>query len=432
MSHVLSGREAAAAGARSSADLYRAVWRWHFYAGLFVLPFMLLLAVTGGIYLFKDEINDRIQADLRIVEPGVGSALAPSQIAAAALAAHPGTLKAYAPPAAPDRSAEVKIVGDDGVRDTLFVDPYTGAVIGSAWDGGSSGSGAMWLVRKLHSLDYAGWWASRVIEAVAGWCVLLVATGIYLWWPRGKDVGTVTIRKRRGRPFWRDLHAVTGLYVGLFIVFLAVSGLPWSGFWGKQFYDLSYKAGLGIPDGYWGGYPTSTVPAGEALDQTPWIMEHQPMPVSGAKSGVPGGLDPAVAAVEARGIHPGYALNVPSTPDGVFTASVYPHDVTQERVIHVDQYSGAVLSDMGLDDLGPLGMAAEWGVSLHMGQAFGIWNQLVLLGACIAMVVLAVSGGVMWWRRRPQGSMGVPPMPLDRRVFRGLILSWSSAASSSR
>ncbi|HBM59677.1 MAG TPA: hypothetical protein DD444_10840, partial [Citreicella sp.] len=42
----------------ASAALYRAIWRWHFIAGLLILPFVLILAVTGAIYLFKDEIND--------------------------------------------------------------------------------------------------------------------------------------------------------------------------------------------------------------------------------------------------------------------------------------------------------------------------------------------------------------------------------------
>jgi uncharacterized iron-regulated membrane protein len=35
--------------------------------------------------------------------------------------------------------------------------------------------------------------------------------------------------------------------------------------------------------------------------------------------------------------------------------------------------------------------------------------------------MLAVSAGIMWWKRRPAGSLGVPPMPSDPRVFRGLI-----------
>lgn len=36
---------------------YRTVWRWHFYAGLFVIPFMLVLATTGIIYLFKPQLD---------------------------------------------------------------------------------------------------------------------------------------------------------------------------------------------------------------------------------------------------------------------------------------------------------------------------------------------------------------------------------------
>lgn len=32
---------------------YLSLWRWHFYADLVVAPFVLLLSVTGAIYLFK-------------------------------------------------------------------------------------------------------------------------------------------------------------------------------------------------------------------------------------------------------------------------------------------------------------------------------------------------------------------------------------------
>src|SRR6187397_2071163 len=36
---------------------YRAVWRWHFYAGLFCIPFVLILATSGSIYLFNPQIE---------------------------------------------------------------------------------------------------------------------------------------------------------------------------------------------------------------------------------------------------------------------------------------------------------------------------------------------------------------------------------------
>jgi uncharacterized iron-regulated membrane protein len=39
---------------------YRAIWRWHFYAGLFCIPFVTVLAVSGSIYLFKPQIESWI------------------------------------------------------------------------------------------------------------------------------------------------------------------------------------------------------------------------------------------------------------------------------------------------------------------------------------------------------------------------------------
>ena len=36
---------------------YRTVWRWHFYAGLFCIPFVLWLSLTGTIYLFKPQVE---------------------------------------------------------------------------------------------------------------------------------------------------------------------------------------------------------------------------------------------------------------------------------------------------------------------------------------------------------------------------------------
>jgi uncharacterized iron-regulated membrane protein len=36
---------------------HRAVWRWHFYAGVLCIPFVLWLAATGSIYLFKPQID---------------------------------------------------------------------------------------------------------------------------------------------------------------------------------------------------------------------------------------------------------------------------------------------------------------------------------------------------------------------------------------
>ena len=38
--------------------LYRWLWRWHGYAGLFVIPFIFFMALTGLPYVWEHEIED--------------------------------------------------------------------------------------------------------------------------------------------------------------------------------------------------------------------------------------------------------------------------------------------------------------------------------------------------------------------------------------
>jgi len=48
-----------------------------------------------------------------------------------------------------------------------------------------------------------------------------------------------------------------------------------------------------------------------------------------------------------------------------------------------------------------------------------------MLAACIGVVGLAITGVVMWWRRRPAGPLGAPrtARPTPTRVLLGLIVA---------
>ncbi|WP_415839792.1 PepSY-associated TM helix domain-containing protein [Paracoccus yeei] len=398
------------------SDLYRAVWRWHFYAGLLVLPFMITLSITGALYVYHDEIDNWFHADLKRVQVQDSQRLAPSALAASALDAVPGKAVKYTDPADAGASTEITVATEAG-KMAVYVNPYDGLVLGAMPDR----STLMWTVRTLHSFKYFGTYARYIIEIAAGWSILLVGTGIYLWWPRGQRGGVVSVRGNpQRRVFWRDLHAVTGLFVGAFIVFLAITGMPWSGVWGGKVNEWANGSNFGYPDGVRVNVPMS----GQTLDQiakTSWSLEQAQIPES-TGHGAPITLDDAIARFDALGLHRGYAVSLPQKPEGVFSGSVYPDDLSQQRVVHLDQYSGEALLDMSYADYGPLGKWLEWGINTHMGQTFGWLNRAILLAACAAIVLLAVSAAVMWWKRRPAGSLGVPPLPKDRRVFRGLLV----------
>ncbi|MBB3948298.1 putative iron-regulated membrane protein [Rhizobium skierniewicense] len=419
----------------ASVNLYRAVWRWHFYAGLFVLPFMITLAITGALYLFRDELDNVIHSDLKRVEMVQNTPAArPSDIVASALASVPGTAVKYTTPADPGASTEITVATPQG-KQAVYVNGYTGQALGPLPDRGT----VMWTIRYLHSLKYFGTYARYLIEIAAGWSILLVATGIYLWWPRQQSGGVVTVRGTpKKRVFWRDLHAVTGLFVGAFIVFLAVTGMPWSGVWGAKVNEWANGSNYGYPAGVRTDIPMS----GAKLDdvsKTSWSLEQAKIPTSGGHdhgqhddtmnmadmgdmdmSPTSIGIDKAISRFNDLGLSPGYTVALPTKPEGVYSGSVYPDDLSKQRVIHLDQYSGEPLIDMTYADYGPLGKSLEWGINVHMGQQYGLANQIVLAIACLGIMLLAVSGGIMWWKRRPKGSLGVPPMPQSRRTLYGL------------
>lgn len=428
-------RHTRARGQRGSADLYRAVWRWHFYAGLLVLPFLVWLAITGGLYVFKNEIDGFFHQRLLTVSAAATPARAPTELAAAALAAHPGTLLKYTPPAAATRSAEALIATSGGERLAVFVDPYRAAVLGTLPEGGS----VAWTIRKLHSLKYFGKVARGAIEIAAGWAILLVLTGIYLWWPRGQSGGVVTLRGAPAkRVFWRDLHAVTGLGVGGMLLFLAITGMPWSVLWGQQINQWANGNNFGYPAGVRVQVPMSELRLADG-ETTTWSLQQARIPESGhegheghegqAGHALPGGpqqpaawsLDQAVAAFERLGLAPGYAVQLPKGPRGVYSGSVYPADLSQQHVVHLDQYSGKPLLDMRYADYGPLGRALEWGINVHLGMEWGVFNQALLVVTCLAIVLLCVSAAVMWIKRRPAGRLGVPPQPASRRLQAGVL-----------
>ena len=339
-------------------SFYRAVWRWHFYAGLLILPFLITLSITGAIYLFREEVDQIVHSDFMLVTPTEEQRLAPAQIIEAALAAQPGRAVKYTTPATDTRSTEVTVQPETGGRMAVYVDQYTGKVLEVRPDR----STFAWTVRYLHSFRYFGPTPRMIIEIVGGWSILMVVTGVYLWWPRGQTGGVVSVRGTPARRvFWRDLHAVSGILVGGVLVFLAVTGMPWSSVWGARVNQWANGTNFGYPSGVRVDVPMS----GQRLDdvaKTAWSLEQARIPESPApEAGVQAiGVDAAVARLDELGLHRGYTVALPSSETGVYSGSVYPDDLTFQRVIHLDQYSGEPLVDMTYADYGPLGRWLEF------------------------------------------------------------------------
>lgn len=387
------------------------VWRWHFYAGVITLPFLVLLAITGMIYLFADEIDalsagsmDRASApaSAQITDP-----LAPERWVRAAEVGTGGRASQLVMPADPARAARITIEHPDG-RLTAFVDPAT-----AQYQGAMSHGGVMATVRDLHSLSILGPFANALIEVVAGWAIVLVVTGIFLWWPRkGQDGGVVSIRgTTRQRIFWRDVHAVTGAVVGVVIAFLAITGMPWSIVWGDGLRQVINHMGWGRPA------VQGLVSTGEHQGHDhaePWTVQGTAMTSHAPHTA---SLDQVIAEVEAAALPRPWTLTLAPRPGEAIRASHTGRQVEATRILHLDPASARVVSDIGYGDFGPGARAVEWGIAVHQGTQYGEINRIIMLIGCLGLITLAASGIVSALRRSQKRGRLQPP-PGDARIPR--------------
>ena len=415
---------------QSRSSIYRRVWRWHFYAGLICLPFLSLLALTGALYLYKDPIESIIYSHLFFVEESSSPKLDAQSIVAKALNAQSGEVAKFTAPLDDDRSAEVT-VRTRGENVSVFVNPSNGQVLGRL----SEDDKLMERIKRTHTLMIVGPVANYWVEVVAGWSIVIVITGLLLGWPKGPEAGLYRVRGRpKQRKWWRGLHAVTGITAAGVILFLAVTGMPWSAFWGRHFSRLTHEWGIGSPRYLW-EKPNSLLTA--TLGATPWALTVAPLPQSDphahhlvSESSSSGsetltasiGLNKALSIFRSLGLPEGVPISLPLGPKGVYSAIHLPDDVRAQRVVHLDRYSGIVRADIRYKDFGIAGKAAGWGVSLHTGRQYGWINRLVMLAGCLSILVLSLSAVVMWWKRRPSGRLAAPPRGAGDRAPLGAIV----------
>lgn len=404
-------RDASASGAtmRDAPVWYRTIWRWHFYAGLLCVPFVIWLALTGSIYLWRPQIEswlDRSYDHLAIR----GLAASPETVVAAAREAVPGsTLHRYFLPETAHEAVRV-LVSRGGEDWRVYVDPYDLAILGSVREERRP----MRLIFHLHGELLAGAPGSYLVEAAACWTIVMLLTGLYLWWPRGARgfAGVLYPRLRLGsRILWRDLHATSGVWVSTFALILILTGLPWAKGWGSYLNEIRFLTGAsrGTVDWTIGGKPPK---------QDPMIGDHQshggmampPVPFAA------GELTRVVAGARKLGIAPPVLVTPPHRHRAPWHVSSDAADRPLRSDAEIDGATGAVIGQVAFAQRHWIDRAVGYGVAVHEGVLFGLANQIGGSMTALLLVVLAVSGVTMWWRRRPAGLLGAPVSLGSRRM----------------
>lgn len=412
---------------------YRAVWRWHFYAGLFCIPFVVVLALSGAVYLFKEEIEGwEERAYDRLATT---AALPPSAQVAAALAAFPGSrFEGYERPAGAGRAARVMLrhPGDAALAGMpprpgagtlrVYVDPTDAAVLGSVWDRDR----LMKLVFRVHGELLMGNRGSNLVELAACWTIVMVLTGLVLWWPRNRRglAGVAWPRLHGGRRlFVRDLHAVTAAWLSLATLLFVASGLPWAKSWGDWLKTARAWTGTAAVRQEWSNAKGKGATEGAAMDGAAPGAEHGAGRRRAVDLGPDGlaSLDRVAALVAEERLDPPVVLAPAGGPRWTAKSTTANRPRRVDLVIDADR--AAIVSRDDFATKHPIDKTVAVGIALHEGRLFGWPNQLLGLVTALGLVVVCGSAAWLWLRRREPGSLGAPPPGVSARRSVPLLLA---------
>lgn len=408
------------------------IHRMHFYAGVFVGPFILIAAVTGLLYAAAPSIESIVDHDKMYVPASdVHSHQrvdVTDQIRTAA-ERHPNLTFSGVQIRNDDRATTRVLFNDPSLpsksyRRVVMVNPYTGEVVGDTVQFGSSSSLRFreWTDRAHRNL-FLGEPGRIYAETAAAWLGVLTVSGLVMWWRKVYDknkkkraTGSESYSSSKpltGRPKSMRRHAIIGTWACLGMLFLTATGLTWSKYagaqiadwrvqlnWAKPTPDTTVSQSVGSPDAFMdhshhGGHGDHSGHGGMSSD-SPALTPHDS--VLEAQNHV----DTVMSSAKQAGIKASFEATAPAAPGEAWTVTdlrvpwYFSHDS-----VSVDGETGRVVDTVWFKDWPFAAKLAEWGIQLHMGILFGIMSQVALGALAIMICIIVVRGYMMWWQRRP-------------------------------
>ncbi|TMS52283.1 PepSY domain-containing protein [Mycobacterium sp. DBP42] len=429
--------ESAAAESAPSPPLaathYRAfLQRLHFYAGLFVGPFLLIAAISGGLYAIAPTIEQFAYRD-QLQTHSTGDMLAVTEQVRAAQAQRPDlTVTAVRPATGPGETTRVMF--DDpslgeSERHAVFINPVTASAQGELTVYGSSGALPLrtW-VDQLHRSLHLGEPGRLYSELAASWLWVIALAGMFLWWGRFRraarhenaNARLLTLdRSSRGRDRTVNWHGVVGMWIAVGLLFLSATGLTWSRFAGDNITDLRTALDWTTPSV--STAIDSTPGAGKAGATSGHHGHHSAVDATAAGTGDASSvrdIDRVLKTARDAGGAGKVEVSIPARAGTAFVvAQTRQPWVMSNNAVAVDGATATVTDTSWFADWPLAAKLSAWGIQLHMGLLFGLANQLLLLGLALALVTVIVRGYRMWWQRRPT----VGRHPVGRAPRRGVL-----------
>ena len=221
----------------------------------------------------------------------------------------------------------------------------------------------------------------------------MALTGVYVWWPQKKFslAGFFTIRADKSRRiFWRDMHAVIGFWMSAFMLVMLAGGMPWTEVFGDNLKWVQDKTNTGYPQ-HWR--------KSKGLNSTQPSSETKALPI-----------DEIVSISHKQNLLGKITIKIPMQHDGVYTISNKSLWLDDQKVVHLDQYSGEIIKTLSWSQVGILMDLRQVFMRLHQGEYSRI-NLIAVLLIAMTFFVATLASLISYLVRKPKGRWGLPNVP---------------------
>lgn len=362
-------------------DFKKTIRKLHKWLGLTSGLVVFIVSITGCLFCFHDEIKDITRKEIRFVEDTGKPYLPPSVLREKALKYVPDGKSELVFYVKRDRAAVVYTYNDKG-NFYLFMNPYTGKHLFTE----DPTTDFFIVVEYIHLYlllpDYIG---KHIVGGSTLIFIFMMISGIIQWWPKKK----ADLKKRLAVKWsakWRrvnyDWHNISGFYIALIAIVLAITGLTFTYEWVGD--GLYYSFNLG---------------KGDKEKET----QHPTIDTTAFKNVRISASDKAMLfTMQKYPKHEMFYVTFPEKKSDPVETGAYPYALRYDHQsnYHFHPETAKLLTAEPYEHKSLGLQVVEMNYGIHTGQILNLPGKIIAFTASLIAAALPVTGFVIWYGRR--------------------------------
>ncbi|WP_200978201.1 PepSY domain-containing protein [Echinicola sp. 20G] len=381
----------------STVNIKKIIGKVHLWLGLTSGLVVFIVAITGCLWVFQDEIRTWVYKDRMYIDPPQDAVRLPLtsliKDAQEKLGEQYDLERAYYPTAANETVYIQFRKFNEGDDKTIYwygdyidyfykvyLNPFTGEVLkieDTKWEFFNV---VIWTHFTL-LLPYS------IGHEIVGYGILIfvimLITGLVLWWPKNRSAAKQRFWfKWKQTTRWKrknyDLHNILGYYAMVFALVIATTGLVWSFDWVADSVQWLANGGKNLKT----NHSVPTIPLTE--------------------SGQAHRVDSVMNTMFIR--HPDaryFYIRFPRKPESPMSinATMGHHGYGNYIRYQINPYSAEIIEESGFDDLNNGEKAIALNYPIHVGSILGIPGKFLAFFVSLISASLPVTGFMIWYGR---------------------------------